>query len=717
MTRFFRRLHLFLALVSSAFLLMAAISGTILSFQSVKNEWNKAHFSEFKEKNVGTLIKRLDSHFEEIIEIKKTNENTIYISAFDEDYNNIEGILNPKTFEVSSAPKEPFFTAVTAFHRSLFIGSTGRAVVAVCSIVLVLIVLTGLYLIVKRQVKVSLFFGKIKEVNTTRRRHIRSGRLAFPILLLTASTACVLSAQYFGFIDKDNSHIHSIPLQNQVVEESSLRADSFEVFKTVQLSQFINLSFPFSSESDDFYLLETKEGLTAVNQFNGELIQNKSASFKDRFLTISFNLHTGKGSVFLALILGFGSLSIVYFVFSGVRLWISSRKNQKDSSSTDFDKARLAIFYGSETGSAKAFADHLYQSVIVHQKYVYYDTLNNYQKLPNIEQLILVTSTYGNGEAPKNATRFMDKYQANLPGAKTKIYVVGFGSKNYPLYCNFAKDISRVSKKSNQAEIVESFINNHSEIDLQNAVQKISKLTSIPILPYSKSSKLVHFRLKEKRVCEESNTIVLVFNTPKKCLFHSGDLLSLTMKVDEKDRFYSLAKLDENEFLISVKLHDKGKCSSYLNTLKIGDRIVAKVISTNFKVAKACKELVYISNGTGLAPFLGFQRQLHNSLKVTLFWGGKGEAAFDIYHPYLLASNTTVYKAYSQDNQLYIQNVVEQNRTQLLTAIENGAHILICGSIGMCIAVLEIIDKELSLNSTFTIDDLLENKVIQTDCY
>src|SRR5690606_41596039 len=78
-------------------------------------------------------------------------------------------------------------------------------------------------------------------------------------------------------------------------------------------------------------------------------------------------------------------------------------------------------------------------------------TLNQLAQLPlaNIRRLIVITSTYGDGEAPDNASRILSVLQRykrdSLPDLEG--VVLGLGDKNYTRYCGFAQNLQQAFKQ------------------------------------------------------------------------------------------------------------------------------------------------------------------------------------------------------------------------------------------------------------------------------
>jgi sulfite reductase (NADPH) flavoprotein alpha-component len=67
--------------------------------------------------------------------------------------------------------------------------------------------------------------------------------------------------------------------------------------------------------------------------------------------------------------------------------------------------------------------------------------LNSFKFHEGIKHIWIFAATYGNGEAPENGSDFEKAFLTIPEKAKITYSVVGFGSKFYPKFCQFAKDI------------------------------------------------------------------------------------------------------------------------------------------------------------------------------------------------------------------------------------------------------------------------------------
>lgn len=155
-----RYAHLALAIVSSLFLLILSFTGIILAIDAV-NEKNQAYqVADLNTINLSQSITELRKVYPEIIEIAVDHNHFVSIDALDEEGNTIKGYIDPKTGKILGeiTPKSQFIQWTTALHRSLFLHETGRIIVGVVSFILLLITLSGVVLILKRQQGLRHFF-------------------------------------------------------------------------------------------------------------------------------------------------------------------------------------------------------------------------------------------------------------------------------------------------------------------------------------------------------------------------------------------------------------------------------------------------------------------------------------------------------------------------------------------------------------------------------
>ncbi|MEM9008090.1 MAG: nitric oxide synthase oxygenase, partial [Cyanobacteria bacterium P01_F01_bin.86] len=130
--------------------------------------------------------------------------------------------------------------------------------------------------------------------------------------------------------------------------------------------------------------------------------------------------------------------------------FIQSTGNKGDRSD------RILILYGSETGTAEGFARRAARQLAACQPRVMamdeYDTEN----LANEKLLLLITSTFGNGEVPGNGKRFMHWLQQQPRGYLEGLNysVLGIGSTVYEHFCAAGITLDKALTKAGGNAIV-----------------------------------------------------------------------------------------------------------------------------------------------------------------------------------------------------------------------------------------------------------------------
>ena len=181
---------------------------------------------------------------------------------------------------------------------------------------------------------------------------------------------------------------------------------------------------------------------------------------------------------------------------------------------------------------------------------------------------------------------------------------------------------------------------------------------------------------------------------------------------------YIIKVFYNNLAIISIKKHEFGICSNFLNSLEIETTFKARIKKNpEFHLPKKNKEVLFIANGTGIGPFLG----MINSGQATkyLFWGTRTSTSSKIYMPFInraLQEKTLngYFTAYSREgNKMYVQDMLIKEKELVSSTLKNQGAIFICGSIQMMNAVLTTLEQISKEN----LQQPLNKNLIKTDCY
>ena len=126
--------------------------------------------------------------------------------------------------------------------------------------------------------------------------------------------------------------------------------------------------------------------------------------------------------------------------------------------------------------------------------------------------------------------------------------------------------------------------------------------------------------------------------------------------------------------------------------------------------------VVMIGVGTGIAPFRAFLQErsaLAAKNGTWLIWGAKKQASDSLYKEELEAfkNNQTLERldtAFSKDNNpgKYVQDILIENKNELVNWLEKGAHIYVCGSIAMGGGIKNCLNNLLKDNSLQSAENL-----------
>jgi len=262
----------------------------------------------------------------------------------------------------------------------------------------------------------------------------------------------------------------------------------------------------------------------------------------------------------------------------------SKEGDQEQKNKFKAKDAQIVILVGSENGATFKFADAISSQLLKHGKKVFTTDLSNYQAFPNANQLIIMASTYGQGDAPSNAKKFAEKLMVVSQSQPIQFSIVGFGSRTYVQYCQFAHELEALLKNRTWATELLPLVtvNDKSPQDFSDWLTQWSRKTNLPLMMPRKLLTPDTFDLKSVAVAErtspdEENSFLIRLKSRQLKNAASGDLLAIYPKNDHRERLYSIGKIN-GDIQLSIKLHEHGLGSGFLNNLNQGDPFNVKLI-------------------------------------------------------------------------------------------------------------------------------------------
>ncbi|MFT4022797.1 MAG: PepSY domain-containing protein [Flavihumibacter sp.] len=624
--------------------------------------------------------------------------------------------------------KSPFFQWVTSLHRSLFLNETGRFFIGLTAFLLLLITASGIVLIVQRQQGVKRFFKKIVKDNFYQYYHVQLGRLLLIPVLLIALTGTYLSLVRFKIIPDHKITQNVDP--DAIKEGPEKELAQFEVFKNTRLSDVRQIEFPFSEDVEDYYTLKLKKRELIVNQVTGDILSEVAYPVTFLLTERSLDLHTGRTNSIWAIILAAASANILFFIYSGFAITLKRRAGRVKNKYKLQDCSYI-ILVGSENGTTYRFAKALYQALLEGGQKAFVTDLNNYTVFPQAKHIIVLTATYGLGDPPSNASKFLKLLETTAQPHRVHFSVLGFGSKSYPDFCKFAFDVNQgMSVQEWATPFLEVHtINDRSPEEFGHWMELLSQKIDLPLrfstdAVAAKPKRLHQLTVVDKTaVTEEDGSFLISMKPVKNLRFASGDLLAIYPANDHRERLYSIAKVDGN-IQLSIKLHKHGLGSGFLYRLCSGQVISAGIdINPHFHFPKKATTVFMICNGTGIAPFLGMIAENNRKTDCYLYCGFRGNRSFRLYQDAVYEGLqtkklTALRLALSREgNRQYVNDLIAEDQEIIARAMNEGAVIMICGSLVMQKDVLEILDAAFRKINKHEVSYYQSHNRILMDCY
>ncbi len=725
-----RYAHLALALISSLFLVMASLTGVILAVDAVQEKTPSYRVANFEDVSLAQAIPVLKRKYTELSEISVDHNGFVLLKGFDNTGNEVDAYIDPNTGSVLGRPveKSEFVQWNIALHRSLFLKETGRLIIGVICFLLIVIAVSGLVLVIKRQSGLRRFFAKVVKEYFAQYYHVVAGRLMLIPILIIAVTGTYLSmARFYIFPSATSQH-----QKNSATKEVEKQQDiaNFGVFKSVKLADVKKIDFPFAEDPEEFYTLKLKDSELLVNQFSGAIISEIKHPKTLLFENLSLDLHTGRTNIIWAIILGIACINILFFIYSGFVISLK-RRATKMKNKFNPNEAEYILLVGSENGSTLYFADAIHQTLLQQGKLSYISQLNQYQSYTKAKHLLVFTSTYGLGEAPINANKALALIQKIPQSQKVNFSVIGFGSHAYPDFCAFATQIDQILDKQTWAIRATSLhtVDDKSPSDFVKWTKQWSlnsglTLATTPALYAQKATGLEKMMIVDRtEVSAREQTFMLTIHSPARSKFTSGDLLAIYPANDHRERLYSISKINDNIQLV-IKFHPNGIGSEYLNKLNIGSTFKARIVQNSTFHAPKEKSIIMIGNGTGVAPFLGMIKDNTNKKGIALYLGfGKQTEMVNHYEIFLTQQiKKQQLKNYQialsrEQNQCYVMDLIRKDASAIAQQLNNGAVVMICGSLQMQLDVEETLNDFCASMNGKTLVYYKDRRQILTDCY
>lgn len=713
-----RALHRWPGLLAMLLLVLLSLSGAALSVFPAVDGWSAPQAQAGL--NLADLASRIKAQHPAVEQIKRAPSGRITAYWFDGDVA-AAAVIDPATgAEVASADPSPVQRWLTNLHRSLFLEDGGRIVMALGAAAMLVLSLSGVFLVARRAGGWRHWFSGLKGP-LAGRLHVEIARIAVAGLVLSSATALWMTASTFGLLP-DQPAALSMPAE--VSGRDGRPVASMEALRSIPVSSLRELSFPAEGDPTDVFTLTTDHGTGYVDQGTGSLLAWQELGAWQRVSETIYMLHTGQGAAALGLLLGLLALGVPAMGATGVFVWLAARRGRpRLQKNAPLAKADIVLLVGSEGGSTWGFAASLHKALREAGHNVHAAALAGFDaaRLSHARRVIVLAATYGNGDEPASARGFLARLEAMDMPPVPPLAVLGFGDSSFASYCGYAERISATAARKGWRQFLDfATVDRQSAQDFARWGADLGAALGVPVTLSHQAERLATTELtllsrRDYGADVQAPSSILRFQLPRLSLwqrltgsgfarFEAGDLIGIIPVGSGIPRFYSLASGARDGFIeIVVRRQPGGLCSGQLTALEPGQNAIAFLKSNPaFRTGEGDAPVILIGAGSGIGPLAGFIRANAAKRAMHLFFGMRHAASDFLYGEEIdtwhaqgrLASLVTTASRGKRPH--YVQDALRAEADWVARLINEGARIMVCGGRDMAAGVNEALAQILT---------------------
>ena len=719
-----RKLHSLLGLLVALLAVVLTISGAILSLDPALERLDSTIPAD-GQINVAMLAGRVAQHYPGVEQIQRSPSGSIIVYYSRDGQTGVDRVDPQSGQGIAPQVVSRFSRWMKDLHRSWLLDTPGRVVSGLIALAMLVLTVSGALLLVKRVGGWRHLADPLRG-NLNQRWHTQVGRVVVLGLLLSALTGVYMSAATFALIPDGTQDEPDFPAQVSGGPPAPIA--TLPALVATDLNNLRELVYPSPGDPSGFYSLSTAQGEGYVDPGSGALLSYLPYGGFRRTYELIYELHTGEGLWWMGLLLGLCALGVPVLSATGTLTWWQRRQSMpRIVGNSAANSADTIILVGSENNSTWGFANTLHEALRKAGLHIHTAAMNQLAtEYRNAERPFILTSTYGDGDAPSSADQFLARLGNAKVQATTGFAVLGFGDRQFPQFCKFAHDteaallahgwrrlldIDTIDRQSAQAftrwgNAVAQLIG--QELNLLHTPRRprTDTFALIERVDYGEKVNAPTSILRFRAVPPQGlkGGLMRLFSGNGLPHFEVGDLLGVLPPGSAVPRFYSLASKAGDGFLeICVRKVQGGMCSEFLHGLQAGGRMDAFIqLHPDFRPVAGKAPVILIGSGTGIGPLAGFIRNNTGKHPMYLYWGGRDPASDFLYKPELdtyLADGrlTGLHAAFSRvKDGAYVQDRVLADATQLRQLLEKGGQVLVCGSRAMAKNIVQALDEILA---------------------
>lgn len=712
-----KTIHRWLGLTIGTLAVVLGVTGAILAVDPVQQAWQAP--AAPGDLPVATLVERISRTVPGAEEIRHLPSGAIVVFSFAGDLPQAQ-YVDPADGRVLGGWQATTLPRwLKNLHRSLLLGDAGRWGAATIALAMGLVCVSALVLLLRRMGGWRRLAARVRG-SLAQRIHVVTGRVVLAVLCLTSITALTMSASTLGLVAPDTRAEPAV--LSVLAGKPALAGTQLAALQGLAVRDLRKLNFPGATDPQDTWRVDTTQGQGWIDRYSGRMLAWQDKTFAQGVYELAVTLHTGHAAWPWAVVLGLVGASVLLFWLSGLVIWWQARRQApRITGNTPLAQADMLIFVASEGGSTWGFAQTLQDALSCGGHRVHTTALENFSTAAATRQVFVLAATYGEGQAPAHASHAL-AHIAKLKASTVPVAVLGFGDRQFPDFCAFAKALDQTLRAQGWPVLLPlECIHQQSGqqfarwgLALAQALNEPLLLEHVPRVPPTAALTLI--ARQDYPDASGQATAILRFAWPAQRLaarlrgqalarFAAGDLVGIVPPGSPVPRYYSLASGWKDGFVeICARQMPGGLCSTHLLGLQLGDSITAFIRSNpGFALPRTRRPVLLIGAGTGVAPLAGFVRRNDARSPMHLYFGGRDPARDFYFGPEIqrwLAEGrlTTLQTVFSRvpEGGGYVQDALRRDAEQLRDWVTQGAIVRVCGSRAMAQGVAEALDGVLA---------------------
>jgi sulfite reductase (NADPH) flavoprotein alpha-component len=696
-----RQLHSIPGLVAALLLAVVALTGSVLSvFPAL--EWAQA--TPAGALDTATLASRVAARVPGVETLVRQSSGQV-IAYHVSGQAQQASLIDPATGAAVAAYRPSAVQRwIKNLHRQLLLDDAGRITTGVAAACMLFILVSGVLLLARRMGGWRRLLGTVRG-DGVQRLHNQTARIVLAGLLLSAVTGLLMSLASFSLLPEGGGT--DPMLDARPGGGAAMPLADMPALRALDAARLRQLKLAIPGDANDVIEVETDDGAGAVDPGTGRWLTYTSYDGWQRLHATVRMLHTGDGLWWLGLLLGAASLTVPLLGVTGTLLWLRRRRAMpRLAGNAAVQDADTVLLVGSEGNTTWGFAAALHDALTRAGLRVHTAPMNALSpRHGRARRLLVLTATYGDGEAPQSAREFIARLARVEPAPGAAFAVLGFGDRQFPQFCGHATRVHEALVARGFAPMrPPGTVDRQSEPEfrqwcewLGTALGRPLDIRYTPLLPRTMPMTLAS--RQDYRMGPGELTAVLRFvpavttrhwplgRAARWPAFDTGDLLGVVAPGGVAPRYYSLASAASDGFAeVCVRRHDQGACSSYLTGLQPGETIQAFVKPhEGFRPAAGAAPVILVGAGTGIGPLIGFIRRNPPQRPMHLYFGARDDAQGFLYRDELgrliderrLRSLSTAFSRTA--NKAYVQDRLLADAARLRELVAHGAQVLVCG--------------------------------------